>query len=134
MKARFDTTISLGSLVSMLALLGAIAGAWHSLDTRLTILELHAVESKADHARIDKLQDFMLTKNPDLLPLVGTKTKVTILELQALESKADHARIDKMQEVSTRTKVHEFGLPTPVLDLAGTAAADAAATPQIEKK
>jgi hypothetical protein len=77
----------------MLALLGAIAGAWHSLDTRLTILELHAVESKADHARIDK-----------------------------------------MQEVSTRTKVHEFGLPTPVLDLAGTAAADAAATPQIEKK
>jgi hypothetical protein len=64
----------------MLALLGALAGAWHALDTRLTVLELQAgqasAESKADHARIDKLQDFMLTKNPDLLPLVGAKTKV----------------------------------------------------------
>jgi hypothetical protein len=76
MKAKLDTTISLGSLVSMLALLGAIAGAWHSLDTRLTILELQASESKADHVKIDKLQAYMLTKDPTLLPLVGDKIPV----------------------------------------------------------
>lgn len=87
MRAKFDTTISLGSLISMLALLGAIAGAWHSLDTRLTILEVQASESKADHAKIEKLQDYMLTKNPDLLPLVGSKSPV----------------------------VHTFGLPMPGL-------------------
>ena len=112
-KARFDTTITLGNVISIVVLLGAIGSAWFSMGTRLTLLEAQAAEWKKDHASLDTLEKIMAAKFPDELPMLGAK---------AIHHSGFAA------DAGTKA-VHNFGFKLPALEVA----ADAAEVPRVEK-
>src|ERR1039458_2836517 len=62
---KFDGSINLGNLISLGLLLLAVVGAWHALDTKITVLELQAIDAKADHATLETLKAIIGNKIPD---------------------------------------------------------------------
>ena len=67
--------INIGNLIAVLTLMGALAGAWHVLDTRLTVLEVQQADEVKKLAEINleaaRTHDYLLAHNPDFLNLVG---------------------------------------------------------------
>ena len=77
---KFDGSINLGNLISLGLLLLALVGAWHALDTKITVLELQAVDAKADHATLETLKAIIGNKIPDTLPmLLNTKSQTSVV-------------------------------------------------------
>jgi hypothetical protein len=77
---KFDGSINLGNLISLGLLLLALVGAWHALDTKITVLQLQAVDAKADHATLETLKAIIGNKIPDTLPmLLNTKSQTSVV-------------------------------------------------------
>ena len=77
---KFDGSINLGNLISLGLLLLALVGALHALDTKITVLELQAVDAKADHATLETLKAIIGNKIPDTLPmLLNTKSQTSVV-------------------------------------------------------
>src|ERR1039458_2496854 len=77
---KFDGSINLGNLISLGLLLLAVVGAWHALDTKITVLQLQAVDAKADHATLETLKAIIGNKIPDTLPmLLNTKSQSSVV-------------------------------------------------------
>jgi hypothetical protein len=77
---KFDGSVNLGNLISLALLLLALVGAWHALDTKITVLELQAVDAKADHATLETLKAIIGNKIPDTLPmLLNTKSQTSVV-------------------------------------------------------
>jgi hypothetical protein len=76
---KFDGSINLGNLISLALLLLALVGAWHALDTKITVLQLQAVDAKADHATLETLKLIIANKIPDTLPMLNTKSQTSVV-------------------------------------------------------
>jgi hypothetical protein len=85
-KHNSDLAAWLASLVSVLTLFGAIILAWHSLGVRIAVLELQAVDARADHQTVEKLKSVILAKNPDTLQILGTKAAVHTFGVKMFEA------------------------------------------------
>lgn len=72
---KFESSISLGNVLSLVLLLGALAGAWHALATRLTVVEVNQITMSTSitelKSQAGKTQNYLLAHNPDFLNLVG---------------------------------------------------------------
>src|ERR1017187_6877662 len=76
---KFDGSINLGNLISLGLLLLALVGTWHALDTKITVLQLQAIDAKADHATLETLKLIIANKIPDALPMLGTKSQTSVV-------------------------------------------------------
>ena len=58
---KFDTTVTLGHLLQVGAMIAAIFGAYSALDKRLTLLEYAVAQSEAIETRINAMETRVLT-------------------------------------------------------------------------
>lgn len=125
-KTNSDFAALIGAAVSVLMLLGGLVLCWHSLDKKLDLLDhnLDAMSATVakDSARVKTLEDFLLTKHKDLLPLVAAKHAA---------KRSPRAPEVVSTEHFGEVTVHHFA----TRELPGMGiAADAAEMPRAEKK
>ena len=131
MKQNSNAAAWVGAAVSVLLVLGGLVLAWHKLDTKLDLLGWNIDPASAtvaqDSKRIKTLEDFLLTKNPDLLPLVTAKYKAVRV---AKRNPSATEVVSTEQFGGGEVTVHHFATRGM---LGAGVAADAAEMPRAEK-
>ena len=77
---RWDGTITLGSLLQMITMVGLVFAAWSAIRVRLEafgkILEMHAKSLEAHAQRLDRHEDRILDLVGELQRVVGRTERV----------------------------------------------------------